>query len=427
MPRSQAEPREASRGARSWKGSRLKSDLSSGRQLLRASAPRPAAASACVTKQGGQAFNSRSWLLNCRLQSTTECRVSTEMISTGSCEMVACRHAALSIALILFLVTACGRASAIGPGDAASAPRTASPSGPPGSPLPTPPNCAGGPPAAREAPSAALDTGRGLVFIFGGDVNGASMGDTWQYANGCWSQMSSVVNPPGRQSAALVYDPDVKRLLLLGGRKDDPNGPQTIPADAWTSDGQSWTLLSGAPHFSDVAAAYDETRHLVVALGNAREGVGTWTWDGTNWAHVSSTQPSVRLNPAMCFDTQTKSILLFGGAGSGTPVLADTWLWNGTTWTQQHPAHNPPARFEAALACGPQPVVFGGWADYQGRSLGDTWSWVGNDWRQLSPTHNPQAKPPMFGIFDGAHQLVFVGTNPGDIWAWSGSDWSTSF
>lgn len=287
-------------------------------------------------------------------------------------------------------------------------------------------SCGGSPPARREAPSAAFDTDQRVVVVFGGDVNGSSVAETWQYGAGCWSQSRSTIAPAARQSAALVYDPDVHKLLLLGGRNDDPKGPQTIPGDVWTSDGQSWSKVPGAPRFADATAAYDEARHVVVVLGSAPEGTGTWTWDGIRWTYMSGQGPFLRLNPAMCFDSITKSVMLFGGAGSGVPVLGDTWLWNGMAWVQQHPAHNPPARFEAALACGQQPIMYGGWGDYQGHLLVDSWTWDGVDWQQLHPSHGPAPKPVMFGIFDGTHQIVFAGMSPGEIWTWSGSDWASS-
>lgn len=189
-----------------------------------------------------------------------------------------------------------------------------------------------------------------------------------------------------------------------------------------------WTQLSGAPHFSDVSAAYDPVRHVIVVLGAAPEGVGTWTWDGSTWHFVTTSGPALpRANPAFCFDTSTGLGVLFGGAGIGTPIFGDTWIWNGTTWMQQQPVHNPPARFEAAISCGSPPLLFGGWGNYSGSALTDTWAWNGTDWRQFSTAHNPAVgtvRP--FGIFDGSHQIVFVGMDASQIWTWTGGDWATA-
>jgi hypothetical protein len=326
------------------------------------------------------------------------------------------------VLLATLLLVGCGRIpTAAGPD--ASAPMTASPSSPSPSPTATPLACAVSPPTSREAPSAAYDSDHQVIVVFGGDTSSGSVAETLQYGGGCWQVSTPSVVPPPRQSAALVYDPDVHKMLLVGGRKDDPKGPQTIPGDVWTWDGNSWSQLPGAPHFGDATAAYDASRHVVVVLGGAPEGTGTWTWDGIHWKYLTGQGPFVRLNPAMCFDSSTNSVLLFGGSGSGVPVLGDTWLWNGSAWAEQHPAHNPPARFEAALACGPRPIMYGGWGDYQGRALADTWTWDGADWQQPNPTRSLGTKPAMFGIFDGSRQLVFAGTNPAEIWSWSGSDW----
>jgi hypothetical protein len=335
-------------------------------------------------------------------------------------------------ALLLVATSACGSASStvkVSPAQSASSTPT--------SESPTPIACAASSPSPRAGPATAFDPATRTVVVFGGDVGAASVAETWLYAGGCWTQAKSVPTPLPRQSGILVYDPDVHRLLLLGGRNDNPTGPQTSPGDVWTWDGQTWSPVAGAPHFGDAAAAYDSAHHVVVVLGGSNEGVGTWTWDGTTWSRLCSEYPqascigkepnAARGSEAMCYDPGTKSILVFGGAGSGVPIYGDTWLWNGTAWTLQKPAHSPTSRFAAAMTCGPQPLIYGGWGDYQGLALDDTWSWEGTDWQLLS-AHGPGAKPvPMlFGVFDGSRDLVFAGTMPGEIWAWNGSGWTAT-
>ena len=258
-------------------------------------------------------------------------------------------------------------------------------------------------------------------------MGGASVSDTLSYSTGCWVQKISAVAPSERQSATLVYYPDIHLSLLLGGRKDDPHGPQTVPGDAWTWDGQLWSQVVGAPHFSDAVGTYDQLHRVVVVLGSAPEGIGTWTWDGKVWRLVTAQGPGIRANPAMCFSRSSNSVLLFGGAGSGTPLLGDTWLWNGTMWSEEHPVHVPPPRFEAAIACGAKTLLFGGWGSYQGLVLADTWAWDGSDWTQLSPSAHPAPALVMpFGVSDGSNEFVFAGMTPSQIWTWNGSAWAAS-
>jgi hypothetical protein len=321
-----------------------------------------------------------------------------------------------SVLLLAFFVPAsCG---ALRTGQGPNTDRVTSPSQSPGT-------CPTGTPAARESPAATYDLDRHITLVFGGDVAGASTSDTLVYSSGCWSAAQVVVAPSPRQSAALAYDPDLHLSLLVGGRKDDPKGAQTIPGDAWTWNGQAWNQLIGAPHFSDAVAAYDPQHHLVVVLGAAPEGVGTWTWNGSEWHFVTAQGPGLpRGNPAFCFDTANGNTVLFGGAGSGTPILGDTWLWNGSAWRKQQPLHNPQPRFEAAMSCGPNPVLFGGWGSYSGLALTDTWSWSGADWQESSTAHRPAVQGGMpFAIYDGTRRLLFAGMRPDQIWTWTGTEW----
>lgn len=338
------------------------------------------------------------------------------------------RWLAIASLLVLGLV-ACGRAPiARQSGDQAAS----------GAPLattnptlvaPTPaPTCSETPPSPPGGAAVAFDVEHNAVVLFGGDSAGSSLGETLLYSGGCWSHPQVTVAPIPRQSAALIYDPDLKLSLLVGGRRDDPKGQptQTIPGDVWTWNGQVWTQLLGAPHFGDAIGTYDPVRHVIVVLGASPQGVGTWTWDGSTWRLLTAQGPGVRLNPTMCFDNNTGSALLFGGAGIGVPIFGDTWLWDGSAWREQQPVHAPPARFEAAMSCGQRPLLFGGFGSYQGLLLGDTWIWINGDWQRLSPTRAPatQSITP-FAVFDGSHQLVFTGTAAAQIWTWTGSDWAS--
>ena len=279
----------------------------------------------------------------------------------------------------------------------------------------------------REAPAITYDGDRNAPLVFGGDVDGASVADTLLFRGGCWGLQQAMAGPSPRQSAALVYDPEVHLSILIGGRKDDPHGPQTIPADVWVLSPQGWSQLSGAPHFSDASAAYDVIHHVIVVLGSSPEGVGTWTWDGTTWRLATIDGPRPRANPAMCFDVSSNSVVEFGGANSGGPILGDTWLWNGSSWAKQQPLHSPPARFEAAASCGLHPLLYGGWGSYSGLVLSDTWMWIDGDWVQEYPSHKPSGRTTMpIAAFDGSRQWIFDGLSSSGAWRWSGNDWTAA-
>ena len=75
--------------------------------------------------------------------------------------------------------------------------------------------------------------------------------------------------------------------------------------------------------------AYDQVRHVTVLFGG---GTGsqpnqddTWEWDGTNWTQQTlAVSPSGREASGFTYDTDSESILMFGGSTNSGGV-DDTW------------------------------------------------------------------------------------------------------
>jgi RHS repeat-associated protein len=174
----------------------------------------------------------------------------------------------------------------------------------------------------------------------------------------------------------------------------------------------------------------------------------TWLWDGTAWNQVfPATTPSGRISPAMSYDGNTNTVVLFGGyVGAGrcntlTPqdnMCNDTWTWDGTTWTQLHPAHSPPPLMAATMAYDAatgQLVLYGGTC----RAASDpgcdatftstaTWVWSGSDWSQQAPVQNPSRTSfddrMAFDPDTGTIVLDVPNTNPHTIFTWDGGTWT---
>lgn len=147
--------------------------------------------------------------------------------------------------------------------------------------------------------------------------------------------------------------------------------------------------------------------------------------------------PGGRLGPAMAWDGNTGTVLLFGGISWAGHSDGDTWSWNGSRWTQLHPPASPPARSGSAMGWDPvhhQVVLFGGGTTGAGGAiLFDTWTWDGHTWTQRHPATTPQiwllaSSTQGFMAFDPVHaQLVMVGpTQLGNdtTWTWDGTDWT---
>ena len=88
-------------------------------------------------------------------------------------------------------------------------------------------------PSQRSEFGMAYDPLLDCVVLFGGRANSnAPLGDTWEFGNGHWTNITSKLTraPSPRYEPAVAYDPDMRAIVLFGG--DGSNG--------WLSD--TWVL-----------------------------------------------------------------------------------------------------------------------------------------------------------------------------------------
>ena len=120
-------------------------------------------------------------------------------------------------------------------------------------------------------------------------------------------------------------------------------------------------------------------------------GADTWTWDGTDWEHLSpAVSPPARIGAVLAYDAAREQVLLFGGGGLGMTLIEDTWVWDGTTWTELKPVHSPGPRAGHSLVYDPvrQVVVLAG-----GGATPYSWDWDGTDWTPRLPPAVPPSPP----------------------------------
>ncbi len=167
------------------------------------------------------------------------------------------------------------------------------------------------------------------------------------------------------------------------------NGP--TPSLAWST----ISPPTAPPPLADASAVYDSDNKTVVLFGGIKaDGTlsnDTWVWNGSTWTDypASETQaPPARRLASMAFDPGLHQLILFGGEGPGGQLLGDTWAWNGASWYQQSVPSgdpSPSARSAAPMAFtgGDHLVLFGGTglnASGTSSSLGDTWLWTSDGW-----------------------------------------------
>ena len=268
-------------------------------------------------------------------------------------------------------------------------------------------------PAARTLHAMATDEARGTVVLFGGIVNGAAMGDTWEWDGDSWHYRSPLHRPSPRGSHAMAYDPLRQRVVLYGG---STNSSQY--ADTWEWDGSDWhQVLAAGPGFRyGHAMAWDDSLKEVVLFGGFDGSVRSdlWSWNGSTWTPRAVTGPSGGLYAAMANDPQRRRVVLFGGRVTASPASAvdETWEWDGGSWSAIAPLTRPGARSNAGMsysACCNRVTLMGG----QGvNPLGSTWVWDGYDWRADSAALGERVSGAMTYDIAQSRLMFFGGYDP---------------
>ena len=141
------------------------------------------------------------------------------------------------------------------------------------------------------------------TVLFGGrSILSSEANDTWEWDGTTWSEKTGAAVPPARDSAAMTFDAGNGVILLFGG----VTGLYTTPGpvcfnDTWTWDGPSWlqkTPASAPCPRAGARMAYDPDLGRVVLIGGcyyfmdagttppssvADYREETWTWNGVVW------------------------------------------------------------------------------------------------------------------------------------------------
>jgi hypothetical protein len=181
------------------------------------------------------------------------------------------------------------------------------------------------------------------------------------------------------------------------------------------------TLLGGYALFALSATALAQTEDLSYSSGSQGE-------DGA----LSFPTPlnSYGYYGAVAGDTTRNEVVAFGGYDSSRRVSSATWVWSQEKgWEEKFPVNSPPAR-ERGLMCydseRKEIVLYGGWG--QNGELYDTWVWNGQDWQQKSPTNQ-------YSIYSWNSAMVYDAVrkkaviipsnyNGGGMYLWDGENWT---
>src|SRR3989475_1874243 len=216
-----------------------------------------------------------------------------------------------------------------------------------------PTNCstAGTCPPPRYGSSAIYDVADGYVVLFGGCCKSSSrdgLRDTWEFHAGVWTNVTTSSGPPPRLFTTMAYDAVDGYGVLFGGVSSNPT---VFPfsgtlGDTWKFAEGSWTNITtttGPPARTLSTLAYDAADGYTLLFGGVSGTTGffgdTWRFLAGTWTNIpTSIAPSARSNGSIAYDDADHYIVLFGGTSTAVG-LSDTWTWESvigtrTTFTQ---------------------------------------------------------------------------------------------
>jgi hypothetical protein len=163
-------------------------------------------------------------------------------------------------------------------------------------------------PGLRNVSGMAFDEHRGVVVLFGGLSSVTSTGavvydnSTWEWNGTTWRNATpSSGNPPARFWPRIVYDPNLRRVIMFAGVTNfntsfNPDFAAQAYRDVWEWDGVAWKPISLDLSPFPVAlvygnAVYDRSRSRIVHFGGSSV---------TNATYLNSQTFDLLLPPRRC-------------------------------------------------------------------------------------------------------------------------------
>jgi N-acetylneuraminic acid mutarotase len=278
-------------------------------------------------------------------------------------------------------------------------------------------------PVPRHSGVLVYDSADEVMILFGGHNGSAWASDTWVFDcnTETWTEVTPTLSPPGRGSAAMVYDRVNDRVLLFSGYSE--GGPYV--ADTWAYDynTNTWEEMSPteSPHARYGAAyAYDVVNESMIVFGGNSNGYfsDTWSYDyaSDTWTEMEpATHPQTLKWSQMVYDSNNQKIIHFGGDGATSRPENDTWIYDSATniWEEREPTTAPPAREAFGFAYDPvaeKAVLFGG-SLHSPDVLNDTWAYdyETNTWEELGIPSDPSTtSPDLWLIIAGAAAVGII-------------------
>ena len=215
-------------------------------------------------------------------------------------------------------------------------------------------------PAPRRGHAMVFNKARNTILLFGGEsAPNTVLGDTWEFDGTEWTQLDET-GPAARRFHAMAFDSIRNRVVLFGGVTSDSSGGASNDAslgDTWELNGTTWVQTADfGPDKSLSSSMTFANSHVILFGGMSSLNLNpppvifdnSWEWDGKHWTQRQDIGPTPRWGHVMCFDSERKSIVLFGGLSSPDALqqnfLGDTWEHLDTTVATPDPGTTPGPR-----------------------------------------------------------------------------------
>ncbi len=269
----------------------------------------------------------------------------------------------------------------------------------------------------REDHTLVYDTSSQKLLMFGGTDNGTPAlyrNEVYEWSGTNWVLRPVLVGtaPSGRVHHSAAYDSVRNRMVIFGGRNS--SGTILRQLYEWDNATQTWALrsISGPAARINAGMVYDSVKQRTIVFGGMNYNVSPETY-GDTWEYNNSTNgwSNVVANPWTWGDNYP---------GPGCPS-DESWCWKNSSATE-----SPMPRWGHIMVYDPamrRTIVSGGmtfedWSEGNYFTAGDTWIYDSAtvSWRELEVI-NKNAFGDRTNIY--LHK-GFYDTNKNEIVSWSG-------
>jgi chitodextrinase len=249
-------------------------------------------------------------------------------------------------------------------------------------------------PSPRSNAMMTYDTERQAVILFGGIDNATYYNDTWEFANGTWSNITAQVGPapPARASGILVDVAELGYLVLWGGASSvDYTDTWIFNATGWHDD-TGYAEADGSPpacYLCSAAYGPNGGNALLFDGYSTAPTVETWFFGG-RWQEINSTgagTPNVTEAGGMDYDSFLGQNYYYDDFPN-TFGQDGIWVYYAGTWTSLGAVPTPARAWPGFVFYGMDnySLLFGGssYSVHAPFQLNDTWSYENSTWTNLT-------------------------------------------